>query len=205
MKALPIPFTGEMVRAILAGRKTQTRRLIVADRHSLDALAHYDGWTWNGGIDGVGGASIPLHGGTFSIPLRCHYGGVGRRLYVKEAITCITTNVKVGDPARAVYEADGSPAPLDTWPWKVWKLPGMYMPYRLRRIELEVTDVRLERPRSISEADAMAEGVERDMSPSDDPTYKSAFAVLWERINGKRQPWASNRPVWVLTFKRVEM
>lgn len=80
------------------------------------------------------------------------------------------------------------------------------MPRWASRITLEVTGVRVERLQDISEEDASAEGVEMYDSATGDVFYgpRDAFMALWETINGKRAPWASNPWVWVIEFRRVQ-
>jgi hypothetical protein len=136
---------------------------------------------------------------------RCPYGRPGDRLWVKEAMRferALEDGVET-----SVFVADGARTKADAWPWKLKTLPGMFMPYGLRRITLEVTGVHIERLNDTSEEDALAEGVEAA------PFCKSgrlagmehaeAFSDLWDRINAKRAPWSSNPWVWVVEFRRV--
>ena len=124
----------------------------------------------------------------------CPYGVPGDRLWVRETHTL----------AEAVigYDADGSPrrAPLYRATSLIADAPGVkwrssiHMPRWACRLVLEVVDVRPERLCDISETDAQAEGLES----------RAVFEVGWDRINGKRAPWASNPWVWVVTFRRTE-
>lgn len=85
------------------------------------------------------------------------------------------------------------------------------MPRQLSRITLEITNVRVERLQDISTADIQAEGISFDgfVSPAGyekegtDLKAAIAYAELWEKINGKKQPWASNPWVWVIEFKKL--
>ncbi len=209
MKERPILFGAPMVRALLAGRKTQTRRAMrpqpPAGWFSVSPdEARGDGESWD---------ATPRW-----LIERCPYGTPGDRLWVREAVACTSINKRPpphdDDVATAVYEADGSPCPLDRWPWRRFRLPGIFMPYGLHRITVEITNVRVQRLNEISEDDARAEGVERDTEPCDHtrssceeigclgPTYRSTFCERWESINGKRTPWSDDPWVWALTFKR---
>ncbi len=198
MKESPILFSAPMVRAILAGRKTQTRRVIKGSTEFkgpynpayLEAHKHAKGW-----------ASI------------CPYGVPGDRLWVREGLDGIFG-------CDAVYKADGLRL-VDALGWEVWDgghklrlgdVSPMFMPRWASRITLEVTEVRVERVQDISEADAKAEGPQasRDLADfADSPEcigsniYRSTFQELWDSINGKRHPWSSNPWVWAITFKVV--
>jgi hypothetical protein len=182
MKERPILFSAPMVLAIIAGQKTQTRRLYRARRD--DSLGDPNGPLW----------SLPSP-----------YGSPGDLLWVREAIVCQSINKRPppyeDDVATAVYAADGSPCPLDRWPWQRYRLPGIHMPYGLRRITLEVTDVRAQRLQDISEEDARAEGV--DEIKAKVPTARDAFHLLWDDINDARAPWVVNPWVWCLTFRKL--
>ncbi len=222
MKELPILFSGEMVRAILAGAKTQTRRLY--KERKVDNLNDPNGPLW----------SLPSP-----------YGSPGDRLWVREAIVCRSINKRPppyeDDVATAVYSADGSPCPLDRWPWQRYSLPGIHMPYGLRRITLEIVEVRVQLLQEISEDDARAEGCKASDAavvfmagtPCFDQTLsntaRGAYAVAWDAINGARRRreelsigdpgytvdrpwrtvvdasarWAANPWVWAVTFRRV--
>ena len=80
------------------------------------------------------------------------------------------------------------------------------MPRKLSRITLEISDVRVQRLQDISEEDALAEGIGdwEMMGGVNAETPISAYRNLWESINGKKYPWASNPGVWTLTFKRID-
>jgi hypothetical protein len=186
-----------MVRAILAGTKTQTRRVA-----KIDSVAYGKPVSW-----------VSVSPATTGIKEeRCHYGAPGDRLWVREAW-------RVGQkwdtkPPRelpveacSVYFEAGGHAANTSDGWRVdnedvvrpgWlgKLrPGMFMPRWASRITLEITGVRVERLRDISEADAMAEGMAWD-----DAVYD--YSRLWESINGPGS-WAANSWVWVVEFKRA--
>lgn len=209
-----------MVRAILDGRKTQTRRIIKFKRLSrirrgrLFYSTTYNSWAIEGGD-----ASLEL--------VECPHGRVGDRIWVREAWQyspqryCSCPQPSEPSPCDAwadgtgcysnrsgvVYRASGDSAPA-------WR-PSIFMPRWASRITLEVTDVRVERLHDISEADATAEGVERPVEryvvPGSMPVqyteleHRDYFQNLWDSINGKRPgcSWGDNPWVWALTFRRL--
>jgi hypothetical protein len=179
LRERPIMFGPAMVRAILAGTKTQTRRPV---------KLHADGTSYD----------------------RCRYGAPGELLWVRETWTNLA---RPGYQRVPVYRADGTST--DTLPEGVrWK-PSLLMPRWASRLDLEVTGVRVERLQDISEADALAEGLVRWTGPSGGALYginqgtvwdldvRLAYLRLWDSINGKRAPWASNPWVWVIAFRRL--
>lgn len=178
MKERGILFSSEMVRAILAGTKTQTRRRVAKQER------FGPGWSW------------PKN------PVRCPYGVVGDRLWVRE-----TWSIANGNGRRIVFRADQG---TDRWPptvddpgtRKVWK-PGIHLRRVDARITLDVLSVRVERLHDISEEDARAEGVTAEYGPgvySD--AHRLAFADLWRSINGA-DSWDANPFVWRIGFRRV--
>jgi hypothetical protein len=211
MKERPILFSGPMVRALLAGKKTQTRRVLKLspDKSALNGWRHAERVDWH---EKYGWCAYSADVSRVSEWFRCPYGAVGDRLYVKEGISLL---VKHPDGDTATYDADDTLTLLDTWPWQRPKLPGMFLPRGLSRITLEITGLRVERLHDISEDDAAAEGVERDTMPCDHtrqsckdvgymgPTHRSTFAELWMAINGV-DSWKANPWVWVVEFKRIE-
>lgn len=187
MKERPILFSGPMVRAILAGTKTQTRR-VVKERH----------------ID----AAPPVH---FFQYLRenCPYGQPGDRLWVREAIRLVPDQEPDDGTGRvlSVYTADGELTVADAWPWRRSYLPPMHCPRGLSRITLEITDVRVERLQDIIAKDAIAEGVNVHPDHHGKPSTSiyspvQAFRDLWEQINGPGS-WDANSWVWALEFRRI--
>ena len=187
MKERPILFSGQMVRAILDGRKTQTRRIVKNAtgpfwNHSGYRIVMRDGftfWETHGGIPNEYGPAFA-----------CPYGKPGDRLWVRETWAPAEWP-PTGPPA--VYRADEG---MFASRWK----PSIHMPRWASRINLEVVSVRVERLQDISEEDALAEGitlVERGTSPVDQ------FNKLWESINGPGS-WEANPWVWVVEFKRIE-
>lgn len=192
MKEKPIIFKAEMVRAILEGRKTQTRRVVKLDGFEGDPV--YE--TENG-----------LH----NIIDLCPYK-VGQTLWVRE-----TFQISKGDFAptleeeltkkpNILYYASDNPRYRDNDKWT----PSIHMPRLASRIDLEVTNVRVERVQEISEEDAIAEGVLSISDPSGksiwgDGFAKACFRKLWDSINVKKgHGWNENPWVWVIEFKRKE-
>lgn len=213
----PILFSAPMVRAILEGRKTVTRRVVKPYRkHPIVNLAlaeptlgysgrHNDPDSW--GYEFIDdGAPAPLS----AWPELCSYGQPGDRLWIREtfAATDFGNNVKAAW-YRATQEAHVESLPeslraMAAPPDGRWK-PSIYMPRWASRITLEVTGMRVERLQDITESDAAREGclppVESDGSVACG-RRKTAFRSLWESINGP-DSWGANPWVWVIEFKRV--
>jgi len=206
----PILFATPMVRAILDGRKTQTRRIVKGVRRDNCLSLKKPTKTRVGIVTHV--LDAPERG-------LCPYGKPGDRLWVRE--TFVTGWPCGGDGTPMQFDEDGKELPPKVWyrasqpglhwvdgdgdltdhvPWK----PSIHMPRWASRITLEVTGVRVERLQDISEADARAEGV----APTGYMATKGAehiagFRLLWEQINGAGS-WVANPWVWVVEFKRVE-
>lgn len=199
MKEYPVIFNSEMVRAILDGRKTQTRRVI--------KLSHERGMV-NPVIRGRNGeiSSISCR----LAPTLCPFGQVGDRLWVRETWTHESIDAEDGCYAPD-YRATANGQPV-AGKW----IPSIHMPRWASRITLEITAVRVERLNDISEEDAKAEGVKPagDMLPDypdtfltpkgDFATASVAFKRLWESIYGE-ESWSANPWVWVIEFHRVEV
>jgi len=154
MRECPIIFSAPMIRAILAGRKTQTRRLL--RRQPVRLGECYDrvaGWLWPPGTEpGEDGCKWPIDGDPSDILAPwCLYGRVGDHLWVRETISIVRR--RGGD---WIYRAD---LPEDIEKQFAWR-PSIHMPRWASRILLEITEVRVQRVQEISEADAIAEGVD---------------------------------------------
>lgn len=199
MNIKPILFTSEMVRAILAGRKTQTRR--VMKPQPVRFIKHRE---YHAVIDGK--------------RIYCPYGQPSDRLWVRE------TWAKVFDeewdwenqpleavPSHYEYRADLEPGNTDypgEWPAEEarenedaprWK-PSIFMPRDACRITLEIIGVRVERLHEISVDDTFAEGVGNSWQPESNQI--ATFTRLWDSINAKRgYSWESNPWVWVIEFR----
>ncbi|MDL5431172.1 morphogenetic protein [Klebsiella michiganensis] len=185
-------FNGEMVRAILDGRKTQTRRPVkfpVLDKNLGCELA---------GNELAG----ELSAGNY---LNSAFGKPGDRIWVRETWARYNIDQNSHDIAyRATTPAD--------WPEEGRWRPSIHMPRWASRILLEITDVRVERLNAISQENAQAEGMElTGWRPTySDPdsggevmTPYDNFAELWSSIYGD-ESWKANPWVWVIEFKRVE-
>lgn len=216
MKTRPILFSGPMVRALLAGTKTQTRRAMRKQPASVLGLRIDEtsrdlktGAAWfTARIDGKAHAAIPDGPDSVTADVGCPFGGRGSRLWVKESIKCVSFcgASLPSDEATSLFCADDTPTRADAWPWKRPFLPSMFMPIGLSRITLEVTDVRVQRLQDISEEDARAEGVEPKTWGADAMAgqgARAAYAELWDEINGAGA-WAANPWVWAISFKRVQ-
>ncbi len=223
MKERPILFSAPMVRAILEGRKTKTRRVVKGVPEWCDR-AGYTCFTPDGYISFRGNYEDK---GPCEKFIKCPYGKVGDQFWVRETFA-ITTNVDRekewpsrphknfdnDDLASVIYRADGE------WEWvdddgfrtehSYWK-PSIFMPRWASRIQLEITGTRVERLQDISEYDAIAEGVGEHWicsdSMPDNPHLNhnplSRFIDLWKSINGE-QSWNQNPWVWVIEFKRIK-
>lgn len=208
----PILFSGEMVRAIPDGRKTQTRRL-----NGLEEINHRsDEWTLHqvGTLDymtrkpfrGRFGAyfhSETIEPGALSIaPVVCPYGRPGDRLYVREAWHCPK---QIGGTFqrekllhREHFEACGYSNPPK------WS-PSIHMPRWASRITLEITGVRVERINEITPMDAVAEGVGAEWDEVHEGNGpRDRFRDLWDSINAARgYGWDANPWVWCISFRRI--
>lgn len=193
MRERPILFSGPMVRAILEGRKTQTRR--AAKPRVRPSL-----------LDGSWADVYVLDEGNREWLMRdCPYGALGDRLWVRETW---------GEDAHGavIYRADDQTDRAHAQGWVSqprWR-PSIHMPRARSRLTLAITDVRVERLQDITEADAQAEGcpVTHDGHPYDPPSQdtwqgygRASFSLLWSKIHGPGA-WDANPWVWVVTFER---
>lgn len=232
VKERPILFSGPMVRAILEGRKTQTRRVLKSKWFELSEesghlrYTEYDPPRWHHGDADEDGRylagsgpfdpkkqSDQRHAASF-----CPYGGNGDRLWVREAFAHLA-DLKTKDPgtaalmSRAFFRAD-HPTGLshDDASDLKWRSP-LFLPRSLSRLTLEVTNVRVERLQEITQADAIAEGMRRHHASgvystgadlSCYATAREAFAHGWDSSNQKRGfPFDSNIWVWVIEFRKL--
>jgi hypothetical protein len=195
----PILFSGPMVRAILAGAKTQTRRVVKPQYASCSV-------TWGC----KAGSGFGFFFGGHDDLVKCPYGQPGDRLWVRETgwERPIRTARDLREGAdtweKYYYDADGL-SEGDHEQFKAWgfkRRPSIYMPRWASRITLEVTGVRVERLQDIGEQDAKAEGVNTKSRGDGTILPSYLFQSLWDSINAKRAPWASNPWVWVISFER---
>jgi hypothetical protein len=229
MKERPILFSSPMVRAILDSRKTQTRRAVKPQPivHTNGSIEWHSPRYDNG--DGVNYFhTFELQGLMKDWVKTCPYGVPGDRLWVRETFYC--DYVFAGDHAKSCvgcvnckhtdddrikqwreelyYRADvpsGKFEDAGYWsePGSYWK-PSIFMPRWASRITLEITDVRVQRLQEISEEDAKAEGCFGVSVHESYPfTCREDYQQLWNEINGKKAPWASNPWVWAVSFRRL--
>jgi hypothetical protein len=204
MKERPILFSGPMVRALLDGRKTQTRRLV---KCALSWAQRFEPAPFKG--YGVAPNWIQLTSDETAEAGAgaCPYGRPGDRLWVKETFSAPGA---LGSDGRKIYRADLGDTAKEPHGLK-WK-PSIFCTRKASRITLEITGVRVERLLEISEADAKAEGIflnDRAWYAADNGIEtqalfpSTAYRILWESINGPSS-WALNPWVWVVEFRRVE-
>ncbi|MEA4465557.1 hypothetical protein VBR84_14785 [Klebsiella pneumoniae] len=201
MKERGMIFNGEMVRALLSGRKTQTRRIIKDCTVGRDQISKFIQIEKK--FIGCYPEDVPE-----LIRECCPYGIPGDRIWVREAFR---VHSRATDVATLVYKASernswteqtrrvpvavcNKPATPEKW------TPSLHMPRWASRILLEITGVRVERLRSMSQDDARAEGVIAASGPME---AGLAFRELWDSIYGE-ESWKANPWVWVIEFKRVE-
>ncbi|HBO4832921.1 TPA: hypothetical protein L4V12_004646 [Pseudomonas aeruginosa] len=219
MKERPILFNDQMVRAILDGRKTVTRRVMKpqpmpskSGGHHWPCKVHQSMLHVERELQNGDGCWCGL------AEAACPYGQPGDRLWVREAwaadaqVDAIApSDLSQGEPIW--YPADLSVRQTGCSMISKGRVrPSIHMPRWASRILLEITAVRVERLQDISEEQALAEGVRGE--PCDHArqacadigcwgdTAKGAFGFLWESLNGEGS-WAANPWVWVIEFKRV--
>lgn len=185
MKERPILFSGPMVKAILEGRKTQTRRIV---KGPAQAAMSKDN------------PCDEEDGGVLWVK-QCPYGQPGDRLWVRETWANL---VGMGFDKNVAYRAEslGKDGKELSYSMEAridfgikWK-PSIHMPRCASRITLEIVSVRVERLQNIGQGDACNEGCPSLHEPID------WFTGLWESINGKGS-WEANPFVWVVEFQRV--
>lgn len=191
----PIMFSAPMVRAILAGTKTQTRRVLKQVQIRSAGMPEPE---WR------------------SVHTLCPYGQPGDRLWVREswrAFAAFNRTPPRDITAGPVWHEARDDVAFHPTAYGTLR-PSIHMPRWASRITLEVTGVRVERLQDISEADAIAEGIEhaavpgwwrlygRDTSGDMDRSPRVSYHSLWESINGPGS-WDANPWVWVVEFKRV--
>lgn len=208
MKERGILFSAPMVRAILAGQKTQTRRVVREGSSKTTRIfwmtdeatvprGRYTGW--------VRECDAP-----FRLPLRCPYGEIGDQLWVRETWGLLDTQPSDGpERAQVFYRAtDGERTDLRHQLWR----PSIHMPRWASRITLKLKAVRAQCVQNISDADIAAEGFTgyvgaMKLNGEDTTGFMSArsrFLGTWNAINGQRDrcSWGDNPWVWVLEFEQ---
>ncbi|EPC5509187.1 hypothetical protein M8E51_004315 [Salmonella enterica] len=217
-KERPMIFNSEMVRAILNGHKTQTRRPVKPQPE----LTERSGFSWNGVVFGSGSDDRETNRNFAHV--KCPFGKPGDRIWVRETFR---VHSRASDVATLVYRASvrnswteqthrvpvavcNKPAIPEKW------TPSIHMPRWASRITLEITDVRVERLHNISERDSLREGLFQlpasgryCLQPGmqyfgmASHSAKEVYSWLWASIYGE-ESWAANPWVWVIEFKRVE-
>lgn len=225
MKERPIILNAEMVRALLDGRKTQTRRPVKGSRawpiKFVGGKGDFDDPSCWGFEDPNSAEWWLLNAGENENQIPSPFGKIGDRLWVRETFHLSHTNT-------VTYKADfGSCNPFNedecgedvSMVGEKWK-PSIHMPRWASRILLEVTDIRVERVQDISKSDCLAEGIQRtDWEYSCEPyrnyhqpkmapgrncsTPEMSFCSLWQSIYG--DSWDKNEWVWVVDFKLIEL
>ncbi len=213
MKERPILFSGPMVRAILEGRKTVTRRVVSPQP------AHGEGIVWLRNIVSRPPSFAIVRSGSSNVrEIGCPFGVPGDRLWVRETWRVDSD----GDDAWVTFTADGSEirgavgftaaeAVAHGDPAHgIYNRSSTTLPRRLSRLTLDVVSVRVERLHSITDEDIAAEGVDREALEhlglkdpiADDLLPVTIFSMGWNAINGKRAPWSANPWVWRVEFRR---
>ena len=216
-----IVFSGPMVRAILDGQKTQTRRVVKNTTDRTVSVRWHKGEVFPG--PGIYEGWVREQSGLMLLlPTRCPFGAVGDRLWLRETTwfrekdgitwyddkqfrlhhTCML-GAKLYTPAKEM-EA------ISHLEWKSFgfkRRSSIHMPRWASRITLEITGVRVERVQDISDDDVVAEGVIHDRGDGEtwyDGKHQHIYAEAWDKINGKKHSWESNPWVWVISFRRLE-
>lgn len=214
MTERPALFSGPMVRAILSGQKTQTRRVVKPQPTFMGSATLFDSWHWiNKKLDAGYCHTTRAAMEKLMLPL-CPYGQPGDRLWVRETFmdlrgTGCEHRTKLGNLSRYAYAAESPPGSYSDQTRKDYGLkwtPSIHMPRAASRITLEITAVRVERTQDISGQDAIAEGIETPTNRLIKMRHEVAvfrFQDLWESINGPGS-WALNPWVWVIEFREVK-
>ncbi len=193
MRERPILMPGDMVKAILDLRKTQTRRVVKPQPKRGERIGCYT-------EDGTNKKDWVL-ADRFGDPIdaecpQCPYGQVGDHLWVRETFSIDDYSgdgVYSGRGNVVFYRATDHKSCGQ--PWR----PSIFMPRFASRITLIITDIRTERLQDITHKDALAEGVSYDVSKEGGSPIER-YKTLWDSINGKNHPWDSNPWVWVIKF-----
>ncbi len=211
MRERPIIFSGHSVRGILDGRKTQTRRVVKLPRWIRAKQPDLAATLSFADRGGAGNPFALVNEGYLHVfcadddsvqRVFSPYGVPGDRLWVRECFSYWHGHCSLDVGAPVHYWADGNPEDGD---WTKPK-PSIHMSRWASRLTLEITGVRVERLQDISEADARAEGchdTDGSLLQELSGSAVGAYALLWNDINSKRAPWASNPWVWVINFTRA--
>jgi hypothetical protein len=194
MNEKPILFSGPMIRAILEGRKTQTRRVVKPQ--PPEGYKIYGPEVYEPAVSDKYGNLVPgkpVYGiyNSDDWGVKCPYGRPGDQLWVRETFRWFDALIESdmdGVYSGWMYKANIPDAEEFTWK------PSIHMPRHASRIHLEIIDIHLERLQYITDQDCEAEGVEN----------RQTFRQLWDSINAKRgYSWGVNPRVWVIEFRRM--
>lgn len=225
MKEHPIIFTTENVKAILEGRKTQTRRIVSKHNSIIGEGGDWSKLCWDGSEihkDTCGRIGHPIEFNRAPLPFvddsfNLHYVHVPYNWQEDETIFRVYSRYEVGDRlwvretfwhppiyrkdiSIVTYKANMEPHQAERQIWKA----SMFMPRWASRILLEITEVRVQRVQDITEEDIKAEGVDQWEAHTVIPTMGKLFCNLWDTINKARgYSWASNPWCWCITFRRM--
>jgi len=176
----PILFNTEMVKAVLGGKKSQTRRVIKPKPFEYDGAFEWKDKRYGALPDAPKFESV------------CPYGSIGQRLWVKETHSVIHNHF--GEEECIIYKAEGESK--NGCRWK----PSIFMRREYSRINLEITKIEVQRVQDITEKDALQEGA----NGKGLFTSKYYFEQIWDIINEKRgYGWDTNPWVWVIEFEVV--
>lgn len=199
----PILFNTEMVRAILEGRKTVTRRVVKPQ----PTYSPRDGFTWKGGAYGTDLPST-IQGACYNLRCAAPYQ-VNDILWVREAWRELIR--PVGAPKELDYRADRDVRVTGLFKWR----PSIHMPKEAARLFLKVTHISVERLCDMQLTDFIAEGITLSRSELKDQntalfTARERFKELWNSTSGKRgtpeyysHNWYGNPYVWVIEFEVI--
>ena len=199
----PILMSGPMVRAVLEGRKTQTRRVILPQPNNPATFGISPIWGY-----GVRNGRFEIHaafnenGKRVHRFLGCPHGQPGDRLWVRETHYVWSAGYTDGAGRDIRYRAPDPDSP-NSW------TPSIHMQRWASRLTLEITKIRVERVQDISEDDATAEGVAEyarvSMGCPGDYTAREQYEYLWDSLNRSRgYGWDVNPWVWCISFRRVD-
>lgn len=219
----PILFSAPMIRALLDGRKTQTRRVLNRARvfatpetpsftltgadmaralQNADRFRHLDGDGWFWEADAFEWQAPAKRTGWMA-----HIGyGPGDRLWVRESLVAASTDQ---GKRWLSYAADGKGVwPITEWHKPRTSIPSIHMPRWASRLTLIVTDVRVQRLQEISEEDAKAEGCIPDdssLNPNNIGPARQIFRNLWDSLNASRgYSWEANPWVVAVSFDVIK-
>lgn len=185
MKEHPILFSTPMVQAILAGRKTMTRRVV--KHHPLIDCGFSD--------------TFIKHPDNY-VAEDCPYK-VRAKIWVRETFGLLQ---EYDEHEPIFYKADYTQEDFETQVLPKWK-PSIFMPRKFSRITLEITNARVERLQEITEEDAIKEGINYYLAnggkQAEEMSMKVQFSQLWDSINGKKYPWSANPWVWRYELEKI--